>query len=108
MHGSRDGSAAVEESRRLAKRLAELGRPVELLVIAGAGHVFNFRDRRQAGLAWKATLAFLDRYLRRKERSFLHSAKVDQPAHNPRCKALDCKRKIYISYSVGAMCGRPA
>ena len=74
VHGSRDGSAAVEESRRLASRLAELGRPVELLVIAGAGHVFNFRDRSQAGFAWKATLAFLDRYLRGKERSVLDSA----------------------------------
>lgn len=74
VHGSRDGSAGVEESRRLANRLAELGRPVELLVIAGAGHVFNFRDRRQAGFAWKATLAFLDRYLRGKRRSLLDSA----------------------------------
>ncbi len=67
VHGSRDGSAGVEESRRLAKRLAELGRPAELLVIAGAGHVFNFRDRRQASLAWDATLAFLDRHLRPKK-----------------------------------------
>jgi dienelactone hydrolase len=66
VHGSRDGSAGVEESRRLANRLAELGRPVELLVIAGAGHVFNFRDRRQASVAWDATLAFLARHLRGK------------------------------------------
>jgi dipeptidyl aminopeptidase/acylaminoacyl peptidase len=66
VHGSRDSSAGVEESRRMAERLAGLGRPVELFVIAGAGHVFNFRDRRQAGLAWDATLAFLERNLRRK------------------------------------------
>jgi dienelactone hydrolase len=69
VHGDRDNSASVEESRRLAQRLAELGRPVELLVIPGAGHVFNFRDRRQAVLAWDATVAFLDRHLRPKGRS---------------------------------------
>ena len=73
VHGYRDSSASVEESRRLAQRLAELGRPVKLLVIPGAGHVFNFRDRRQAALAWDATLAFLDRHLRSEERSFLLS-----------------------------------
>ncbi|HEY3056112.1 MAG TPA: dienelactone hydrolase family protein [Thermoanaerobaculia bacterium] len=64
VHGDRDRSASVEESRRLARRLAELGRPVELLVIPGAGHVFNFRDRDKARIAWDATLAFLDRHLR--------------------------------------------
>jgi dienelactone hydrolase len=85
VHGSRDGSAGVEESRRMAKRLAELGRPVELLVIAGAGHVFNFRDRRQARLAWDATLAFLDRHLRPKGRSHLSlRAGIDQTAHTTR------------------------
>jgi acetyl esterase/lipase len=64
-----DNSASVEESRRLAQRLGELGRPVELRVIPGAFHVFNFRDRRQAVLAWDATMAFLDRRLRPKGRS---------------------------------------
>ena len=67
VHGSRDGSAGIEESRRLANRLAELGRPVELLVISGAGHVFNFRDRRQASIAWDVTLAFLNRHLRQEK-----------------------------------------
>ena len=64
VHGDRDRSAGVEESRRLAQRLREMGRPVELLVIPDAGHVFNFRDRRQARIAWDATLAFLDRHVR--------------------------------------------
>ena len=64
VHGDRDRSASVEESRRLAQRLAELGRPIELLLIPAAGHVFNFRDRHQARLAWDATLAFLERHLR--------------------------------------------
>ena len=64
VHGDRDASAGIEESRRLAQRLAELKRPVELLVIRGGVHVFNFRDRTQADLAWDATLRFLDRHLR--------------------------------------------
>lgn len=68
VHGDRDSSASVEESRRLARQLASLGRRVELLVIPGAGHVFNFRNRRQAALAWDATLAFLDQHLRPKGR----------------------------------------
>jgi dienelactone hydrolase len=63
VHGDRDGSADVEESRRLAQRLGELKRPVRLVVIRDAGHVFNFRDRHQAAVAWEATLAFLDRHL---------------------------------------------
>lgn len=63
VHGDRDGSASVQESRRLAQRLAELKRPVRLLVIHDAGHVFNFRDRGQASVAWAATLGFLDRHL---------------------------------------------
>jgi dienelactone hydrolase len=69
IHGDRDNSAGVEESRRLARRLSELGRPVQLLVISGAGHVFNFRNPQQARLAWDATLAFLDNNLRSKGRS---------------------------------------
>jgi dienelactone hydrolase len=64
VHGDRDASADIEESRRLARRLAELKRPVELLVIRGGAHVFNFRDRTQADLAWNATLRFLDRHVR--------------------------------------------
>jgi dienelactone hydrolase len=64
VHGDRDRSASVEESRRLAARLAELGREVELLVLPGAGHVFNFRDRASASRAWAATVDWLDRYVR--------------------------------------------
>ena len=63
VHGDRDGSANLEESLRLANRLADLKRPVELLVIRGGLHVFNFRDRPQADLAWEATLRFLARHL---------------------------------------------
>jgi dipeptidyl aminopeptidase/acylaminoacyl peptidase len=65
VHGDHDRSANVEESRRLEARLRELGRPVELLVVPDAGHVFNFRDRDQAELAWRATIEWLDRHLKR-------------------------------------------
>ena len=64
VHGTRDRSASVEESRRLAARLRVRGRTVELLEVPGAGHVFNFRDREKAEQAWNATVAFLDRHLR--------------------------------------------
>jgi dipeptidyl aminopeptidase/acylaminoacyl peptidase len=64
VHGDRDRSANVEESRRLAARLRELGGTVELLVVPGAGHVFNFRDRAAAERAWTATMGWLDRHVR--------------------------------------------
>jgi dipeptidyl aminopeptidase/acylaminoacyl peptidase len=63
VHGTGDRSAPVEESRRLLARLRELGRPVELLEVEGAGHVFNFRRREPAAHAWSATVAFLARHL---------------------------------------------
>lgn len=63
VHGTRDRSASIAESRRLAARLRELGRPVELLEVEGAGHVFNFRDEGKASTAWAATVRFLERHL---------------------------------------------
>jgi dipeptidyl aminopeptidase/acylaminoacyl peptidase len=63
LHGDRDGAAPVEESRRLAARLAALGREVDLLVIEGGLHVFNFKQPRQATQAWQATLRWLTRHL---------------------------------------------
>lgn len=63
IHGDRDTSASLSESERLMARLRELGREVDLLVIPDAGHVFNFRDREKARVAWEATRTFLDRHL---------------------------------------------
>jgi hypothetical protein len=54
-----DGAATVEESRRLAV----LGRDVELVVIAGGRHVFNFKQPTQAQEAWQVTLQWLARHL---------------------------------------------
>jgi dienelactone hydrolase len=64
IHGDRDRSASVEESRRLARRLEELETEVELLEVPGAGHVFNFRDRAKAEVAWEATVRWLDDHVK--------------------------------------------
>ena len=63
IHGDRDRSAEVGESRRLANQLNELGREVELIVIENAGHVFNFKNAERARQAWQASLEWLDRHL---------------------------------------------
>jgi dipeptidyl aminopeptidase/acylaminoacyl peptidase len=63
LHGEQDSAAPVDESRRLAARLAALGRDVELVVIAGGRHVFNFKDPAQAQYAWQIALQWLARHL---------------------------------------------
>jgi dipeptidyl aminopeptidase/acylaminoacyl peptidase len=63
IHGDSDTSASVEESQRLERALRERGREVELIVVPGAGHVFNFRQPEQARRTWDATLDWLRRYL---------------------------------------------
>jgi dienelactone hydrolase len=64
IHGDQDGAASVEESERLAVRLDELGRDVELVVIPGGHHVFNFKNPGQAQEAWQATQQWLARHLK--------------------------------------------
>ena len=64
VHGDRDRTAPVDESRRMAERLAALGKPVELLVVPGGVHIFNFRQPEQAAAAWGTTLEWFDEYLR--------------------------------------------
>jgi dienelactone hydrolase len=64
VHGDRDTSAPIGESERMAERLRALHKPVELLVVPGGRHIFNFRDPRQAAFAWDATVAWLDSHLR--------------------------------------------
>jgi dipeptidyl aminopeptidase/acylaminoacyl peptidase len=63
VHGADDTSAPVEESRRLEHALRARGREVELIVVPGAGHVFNFKDPEQARRAWDATLDWLHAHL---------------------------------------------
>ncbi|MEM7050056.1 MAG: alpha/beta fold hydrolase [Acidobacteriota bacterium] len=64
IHGARDRSARLSESRRLAERLRELDREVRLVVLDDAGHVFNFRNQDKAARAWQEATAWLDRHLR--------------------------------------------
>jgi dienelactone hydrolase len=65
LHGARDALAPVEESRRMAERLAAAGRTVELIVPDEGVHLFNFRQPLLAASAWTATLDWLDRWVRR-------------------------------------------
>lgn len=64
IHGDRDRSAPIDQSRRLAARLRTHGTPVELVVFEDAGHVFNFRDPRRARVAWGETVRWLDRWVK--------------------------------------------
>jgi dipeptidyl aminopeptidase/acylaminoacyl peptidase len=64
IHGDRDTSAPIAESERLAERLRALNKDVRLLVVPGGRHIFNFRQPREAALAWSATVDWLDTHLR--------------------------------------------
>lgn len=64
VHGDTDTSAPLEESQRLQQKLLELGKPVELLVVPGGVHIFNFRQEEQGRFAWEKTMHWLDRVLK--------------------------------------------
>jgi dipeptidyl aminopeptidase/acylaminoacyl peptidase len=63
VHGADDTLLPVEESERMAESMKASGGTAEVLVVPGAGRLFNFRQPQQATDAWQATLAWLDRYL---------------------------------------------
>jgi len=60
IHGDNDTTAPLEQSRLLYARLRALGRRVDLMIIPGAPHAFNFKNRNQAKTAWQAALQWLD------------------------------------------------
>ncbi len=64
IHGAQDTLAPPEESELMAERLKGYGDTTKLLVVPGGKRLFNFRQPKQAIIAWDATLAWLDRYLR--------------------------------------------
>ncbi len=64
VHGAEDTLAPPEESERMAERLAASGDTAKVFLVPGGARLFNFRDTQQATVAWDATLAWLDRYLR--------------------------------------------
>ncbi len=63
VHGSDDSMVPLDESERMVERLKAYGHTPEILVVPGAGRFFNFRDREQATVAWRATLGWFDRCL---------------------------------------------
>ena len=69
VHGAEDTLLPVEESERMAERVKASGGTAEVMVVPGAGRLFNFRQPQQATDAWQATLAWLDRYLHPTPRS---------------------------------------
>jgi dipeptidyl aminopeptidase/acylaminoacyl peptidase len=69
VHGAEDTLLPLEESERMAERLKASGDTTEVLVVPGAGRLFNFRQPQQATQAWQATLAWLARYLHPTQRA---------------------------------------
>jgi dienelactone hydrolase len=63
VHGADDTLLPPEESQRMAERLKASGATTEVLLVPDGGRLFNFRQPQQATDAWRATLAWLDRYL---------------------------------------------
>jgi acetyl esterase/lipase len=60
IHGADDSVVPVEQSQLFAKKLQKSGRPIGLLVVEGAGHDFEEKDRANCRLAFAAASAFLD------------------------------------------------
>ena len=70
IHGADDTSASVEESRRLERALKGRGCEVELIVVPGAGHVFNFKQPEEARRTWETTLDWLQNTCPRRDDVF--------------------------------------
>jgi dipeptidyl aminopeptidase/acylaminoacyl peptidase len=63
IHGDRDTTAPLTQSERMAERLRALHKPVQLLVVPGGRHIFNFRQPDEAAVAWAATVEWFATYL---------------------------------------------
>jgi acetyl esterase/lipase len=64
LHGADDKLVPAEQSQLLADRAAVKGGKVTLLLLPGAGHLFDERNDENTWLAAQMVQAFLDRYLR--------------------------------------------
>lgn len=64
VHGAEDTLAPPDESLRMAEQLRASGGTAEVVLVPGAGRLFNFRRKDPAALAWSAACAWLDRFLR--------------------------------------------
>jgi len=56
IHGEKDRTFPVEQARRLYGALKLVGKESELLIIPGAGHVFNFIDKDKGRFACEKTI----------------------------------------------------
>lgn len=65
VHGDEDRTVPLGQSERLCRKLKAAGKDCELFVVPGGGHIFNFRDKDLAEIAWDETLLFLDGHLKR-------------------------------------------
>jgi len=63
VHGSDDSAAHVDESEKLYAELTALKKEVELIIVPGAVHIFNFRQEKQGRFAWEKTLTWLNKHL---------------------------------------------
>lgn len=64
IHGEKDLTFPVEQSRRFCEAMNAAGKKCEALIIPKAGHVFNFINPRQGREAWERTVEFLDRHMK--------------------------------------------
>jgi dipeptidyl aminopeptidase/acylaminoacyl peptidase len=65
VHGEKDRTFPLRQSQRLCQALRSAGNSCELLIVPGAGHVFNFLNVEQGKMAWEKTTQFLELHLKR-------------------------------------------
>ena len=65
VHGEKDRTFPLRQSQRLCQALRSAGNSCELLIVPGAGHVFNFLNVEQGEMAWEKTTQFLELHLKR-------------------------------------------
>lgn len=65
VHGEKDRTFPLHQSQRFCRAMRSAGKSCELLVIPGAGHVFNFLNVEQGEMAWEKTTQFLEQHLKR-------------------------------------------
>ena len=64
VHGEKDHTFPLRQSQRFCRALRSAGKSCELLVVPGAGHVFNFLNVEQGEVAWARTTHFLEQHLK--------------------------------------------
>ncbi len=64
VHGEKDRTFPLPQSQRFCRAMRSAGKSCELLVIPGAGHVFNFLNVEEGEMAWARTTHFLEQHLK--------------------------------------------